>query len=138
MSHLDHRVLRKEPDAELDGWARVVVDAAMEVHRTLGPGFLESVYEEALSIELTLRRVPFRRQVAVTLTYKDSAIGDGILDLLVGERLVVEIKTVESLAPVHVAQVLSYLRAARCELGLLINFNVRRLVQGLRRVIHSL
>lgn len=126
-----------EPDWELDQVARVVVDAALEVHRILGPGFLESVYEQALSVELGLRAVRFARQVPVAVTYKSVAIGEARLDLLVAERLVVELKACPSLLPIHLAQVLSYLKASDRSLGLLINFNVPLLRQGIRRVIRT-
>jgi len=126
-----------EPDFELDQLARVVVDAALEVHRVLGPGLLESVYEQALSVELGLRAVRFARQVPVAVAYKSVAIGEARLDLLVAERLVVELKACPNLLPIHLAQVLSYLKASNCSLGLLINFNVRRLRHGIRRVIRT-
>jgi len=125
----------KEPDVELDGWARDVVGAALEVHRTLGPGYLESIYEQALCIELNSRAVPFRRQVPVAVRYKGRLVGQGQLDLLVGDRLVVELKAVESLAPIHAVQLRSYLKATGLTLGLLVNFNVPLLQQGVRRVI---
>jgi GxxExxY protein len=125
----------KEPDRELDCWARRVVDAAFEVHRTLGAGFLEALYENALCIELSRRSIPFRRQVPIEVRYKGATIGQSQLDLLIGERLVVELKAVEALAPIHAVQVLSYLKATGHELGLLINFNVPVLKQGIRRII---
>ena len=102
-----------EPDDALDRLARVVVDAALEVHKILGPGFAESVYEEALAVEL------------------------GRVDLLVGGELIVELKSVEQLAAVHVAQVISYLKAFDRPLGLLITFNVKLLRSGVRRVVLS-
>lgn len=126
-----------EPDPELDGAARAVVDAAFEVHRILGPGFLESIYEEALAVELSLRAIPFRRQVPISLDYKGVPVGHARLDLLVADRLVIELKAVDSLASVHWAQVLSYLKATKLTLGLLINFNVPRLHLGIRRVIRT-
>jgi GxxExxY protein len=126
-----------EPDFELDETARIVVDAAVEVHRVLGPGLLESVYEQALSVELGLRSVRFAQQVPVAVTYKNVAIGEARLDLLVAERLVVELKACQGLLPLHFAQVLSYLKASDRSLGLLINFNVRLLRQGVRRVIRT-
>jgi GxxExxY protein len=107
----------------------------MEVHLQLGPGFLESVYQEALCIELRLRDVPFQEQVPIALQYKGKPVGQARLDLLVADRLLVELKAAESLAPIHVAQLLSYLKATRRPLGLLINFNVSYLRQGLKRVI---
>jgi GxxExxY protein len=124
-----------EPLAGLDRLADRVLDAALEVHRQVGPGFSESAYESALAIELELRAIPLVRQRPVPLRYKGHEIGEGRMDMLVDEQLVVELKAVEGLAPVHVAQVLAYLRAAHLTLGILINFNVRRLSMGVRRVI---
>ena len=121
----------------VDALARVVVDAALEVHRVLGPGFLESVYEQELALELRIRGVAFARQVPIGLHYKGEPIGEGRLDLLVGGRLVVELKAVEQLAPVHFAQVISYLKATGHSLGLLITFNVPQLRRGIRRVVLS-
>jgi GxxExxY protein len=126
---------RREPDPALDRWAHCVVGAALEVHRSLGPGFLESVYEQALCVELRANSVPFRRQVPVVVNYRGHVVGHGQLDLLVGEQLVVELKAVETLAPVHSVQVRSYLKALGRHLGLLINFNVPILQQGIRRII---
>jgi GxxExxY protein len=126
----------REPDPELDRWARAAVGAALEVHRALGPGFLESVHEQALCFELLARAVPFRRQVPIAVRYKSHVVGQGQLDLLIGDRLVLELKAVETLAPIHEAQLLSYLKATGLSLGLLINFNVPFLRQGLRRFIY--
>jgi GxxExxY protein len=123
-----------EPPVDIDRLARRVIGAAIEVHRALGPGFLESAYEEALCIELALREIPFARQMAVDLRYKAVSIGTARLDLLVDRRLVVELKVVDDFAPIHVAQVLSYLKATQLPLGLLINFNVAKLRQGLKRI----
>ncbi len=119
---------------ELNELSYAVIGAALEVHRVLGPGLLESLYEEALCVELSLRKVPFSRQVAIGLTYKEKPIGDARIDLLVGGKLVVELKAVEQFVPVHTAQVLSYLKATGCRLGLLINFNVKRLKEGIKRI----
>jgi GxxExxY protein len=127
----------KEPSKEIDQLATLVVDAALDVHRVLGPGFLESVYEEALSVELTLRGIPFERQKGVGVSYKNHQVGQGKIDILVAGRLVVELKAVEALAPIHTAQVLSYLKSAGLSLGLLINFNVSLLKNGIKRVILS-
>lgn len=126
-----------EPDAELDAIARVVVDASFEVHRVLGPGFLESMYEEALAFELSLRGVALQRQVPLPLAYKAAQVGSFRMDMVVSGRLVLELKAVESLLPLHLAQLLAYLKATRQPLGLLINFNVRFLRQGIRRVVLS-
>jgi GxxExxY protein len=126
-----------EPDSELDGLARDVIGSALEVHRILGPGFLESIYEGALSLELLTRAVPFRRQVPISVQYKGKVVGQGQMDLLIGDRLVVEIKAVEALAPIHGVQLRSYLKATGLTLGLLINFNVPLLRQGVRRIIFT-
>lgn len=124
-----------EPESEFDELARSVVRAAIEVHRILGPGYLEAVYDEALAIELALRGMTFERQVPLPLRYKGRTVGNSRLDLLVGGRLVVELKACDALIPVHTAQLLSYLKASREQLGLLINFNVRFLRHGIRRVV---
>lgn len=126
-----------EPSAELDRLANAVIGAAIEVHRVLGPGYVESVYEEALAVELELRGIPFARQIPAAVDYKGHAVGEGRLDLLVGGKLVVELKAVEALAPIHSAQVISYLKATGHELGLLINFNVALLKEGIRRIVLS-
>mgnify|MGYP001074191660 CR=1 FL=1 len=127
----------REPDADVDELARRVIGAAIEVHRHLGPGFLESVYEEALCVELELRQIPFDRQRSISVDYKGRSVGQGRLDLLVGDKLLVELKAVDRLAPIHNAQVISYLKATRMHLGLLINFNVPLLKDGVRRIIWS-
>ena len=126
-----------EPDAELDRLAHEVIGAAIEVHRVLGPGFLESVYEEALCVELASRGVPFARQVTVKVEYKGHTVGEGKIDLLVADRLIVELKAVEALLPIHSAQVISYMKAAGCRLSLLISFNVPVLKEGLKRIVLS-
>lgn len=128
---------RGEPSEEVDRLAYVVIGAAIEVHRVLGAGFLESVYQEALDIELQLREIPFVSQKIVAVNYKGSKVGEGKLDFLVGNNLVVELKAVENLAPIHTAQVLSYLKMTGHPLGLLINFNVPILKQGIKRIILS-
>lgn len=127
----------REPEAGVDQLAHQVIGAAIEVHKALGPGFLESVYEEALCIELGLRQLPFERQKIMTVAYKGYAVGEGRLDLLVDERLVIELKAVETILPIHTAQVLSYLKATGNHIGLLINFNVPVLKQGVKRIILS-
>jgi len=125
----------KEPDEASDALVRVVVDAALEVHRSLGPAFLESVYESALCHELSLRYVPFARQVAVRVAYKGVNVGEGRADLVVGKRVVVELKALPALGPAHLAQVLSYLKAMGLTLGLLVNFGERHFRTGCRRVM---
>jgi GxxExxY protein len=124
-----------EPNESADALARVLVDAALEVHRHLGPGFVESVYENALCHELLLRELPFERQVTVLVQYKGMAVGEGRADLVVGEQLIVELKALPGLAPVHIAQVISYLKATHLTLGLLLNFGERQLRTGIRRIV---
>jgi GxxExxY protein len=128
---------KNEPSDELDELVYAVNGAALEVHRRLGPGFLESVYEESLCIELGLRGIPFVRQMPVAVNYKGYPVGEARLDLLVDGRLVVELKAVDVLLPIHHAQVISYLRATGCRLGLPINFNVALLKTGIKRIILS-
>jgi GxxExxY protein len=115
--------------------AATVVAAAVEVHRVLGPGFLETVYEEALNVELALREVRFVRQPLIPVAYKNHRVGDMRPDMLVADCLVVELKAVDQLGPTHLAQALSYLRATSLPLALVINFNVQVLLRGVRRVI---
>jgi GxxExxY protein len=124
-----------EPSLELNETTSAVIGAAMEVHRVLGPGFVENVYEEAMAVELGLRGISFSRQAPVAVTYKEQSVGEGRVDLYVEKTLVVELKAVEKLLPVHQAQVLSYLKASGCHLGLLINFHERLLKDGIRRVV---
>ncbi len=124
-----------EPSIGLDAVAHAVIGAAIEVHRHLGPGFLEAVYERALLVELQLRKVSVRQQVPLAISYKGIELVEARLDLLIDDRLVVELKAIDSLSAIHTAQLLSYLKAGGFQLGLLINFNVPVLRQGLRRVI---
>jgi len=126
-----------EPSAQLDRLAHAVIGAAIEVHRHLGPGFLEGTYEEALVMELGLRGIAVRRQVEIPIYYKDVQVNEVRLDLVVENELVVELKAVELLNRLHGAQLLSYLRASHLQLGLLMNFNVPTLKEGIRRVINS-
>jgi GxxExxY protein len=129
----DTKGRRKED--RIERAATRVIGAAIEVHRTLGPGYLEGVYEEALAVELRLRGIAFKRQMTFALSYKGSSVGEGRLDFLVDDCLIVEIKAVDTLSAVHVAQALSYLKATGCSLALLINFNVPLLQRGVKRVI---
>lgn len=111
-----------------------VIGAAIEVHRVLGPGFLEAVYESALALELTSRQIPFARQVALAVDYKGTPVGQARVDLVVANQLIVELKAVEQFAPIHTAQAISYLKASRLRLALLINFKVLSLRNGVKRV----
>ena len=114
-----------------------VIGAAIEMHRIMGPGLLESVYQECLIDELELRGVTAAQQVESPLYYKGKLLRDRYwMDVVVEESLLVEIKAVESLAPIHEAQVLTYLRLSEFPLGLLINFNSTTLIKGLRRLVH--
>jgi GxxExxY protein len=126
-----------EPEHRLDRLAKAVIDAAIEVHRTLGPGFPEAIYEEALAVELKRRTIPFERQVPLTVKYKGYTVGEGRVDVLVDRDLVVELKAVEALAPIHVAQVISYLKAFGRPLGVVLTFNVKLMKTGVRRVVLS-
>jgi GxxExxY protein len=124
---------------ELNLLSEQIIGAAIEVHRELGPGVLEHSYEASLQHELALRGISSVRQLLLPLTYKGLVIPDSYrIDLLVDDKIVVEIKTVEALKPVHSAQVLTYLRMSGKTLGLLINFHVPLLRDGLKRLVHQL
>ena len=126
-----------EPPPELDAIASAAIGAALEVHRILGPGFHEGIYEEALAMELELRGISFERQKMISVSYKGRRIGEGRTDFFVENSLIIELKAAEKLLPVHHAQVISYLKATGCRLGLLINFHESVLRQGIRRVVLS-
>jgi len=116
-----------------------IIGAAIEVHRALGPGLLESAYEECLCHELTLRGIPFSRQQALPVSYKSIQLDCGYrLDLLVANSVVVEIKAIDGLLPIHEAQLLTYLKMGGWQVGLLMNFNVPVLKDGIRRIVHGL
>ena len=123
---------------ELNKISKQVLDAAIEVHKQLGPGLLESVYEYCLCKELELRNIKYSKQVKIPILYKGEPVGtDYIIDILVENELILELKAVELVLPVHNAQLLSYLRLTNKRLGILINFNVPRLVDGWKRVING-
>jgi GxxExxY protein len=126
-----------EPDPQLDALAHRVIGAAIEVHRRLGPGLDEGLYEQALSIELRLLGIAFARQVVVAVTYRGETIGEKRLDLVIDGRLVVELKAIEEIGRVHKAQLLTYLKITGHKLGLPINFNVAILKDGIHRIIRS-
>jgi GxxExxY protein len=115
--------------------ASSVIGAAIEVHKALRAGYTENVYEEALCIELDARNVPFERQVTFPVLYRQQKVGVGRIDILVGDILIVELKAIDQLNPVHIAQVVSYLKMTGNRLGLLLNFNVTHLKHGIRRII---
>ncbi len=124
------------PDARTDAVAREVVDAAFKVHSALGPGLLESVYEICLLHELTARGLSVSRQLALPLVYRDIQIDAAFrLDLLVENLVIVEVKAVEQHNPLFEAQLLTYLKLARKRLGLLVNFNIPRFKDGIRRMV---
>ena len=127
-----------EPDEYLDKLAERILDAAFKVHRTLGPGLLESVYECCMLFELHRHGLQTQSQVHLPVNYDGCKIDAGLrLDLLVEDLIIVEIKAVEGLLPVHHAQVLTYLKLTDRQLGLLINFNEAKLSTGIKRVILS-
>ena len=122
-----------KPEAEL---TRRIIGAAIEVHQHLGPGLLESAYEHALAHELTQSDIPCKRQVQMPVEYKDVRLDCGyIADLVVDDKVIVELKAVEKLLPIHEAQLLTYMKLARKRVGLLINFNVPVLKDGLKRMV---
>jgi GxxExxY protein len=130
-------------DAEgAEDWNAVtskIIGAAMRVHSALGPGLLESAYEACMAYELAREGLRFEQQEALPLVYREVRLDCGYrLDLLVEGKVIVEIKSVDTLAPIHTAQLLSYLRLADCRVGLLLNFNSRSLKNGIRRVVNEL
>ena len=122
----------------LNALSEAVIGACIEVHTILGPGLPESAYEEALAVELAHRGVAFERQALRMVHYKNRKVGEVRLDLVVDGKLVIELKSVETLSKLHESQVTTYLRVTGLHLGLLINFNVTRLTQGVRRVVNKL
>lgn len=120
---------------ELDALVQQTIGALLAVHRELGPGMSEGVYAAAIRVELNERAIPFETEVRVSVRYRGRFLCHQRLDLFVDRRLVVEIKSVEHLHPVHVAQVVSYLRLTGARVGLLVNFNVPMLKQGIRRIV---
>jgi GxxExxY protein len=115
-----------------------IIKAAIDVHRALGPGLLESAYEGCLCYELRLQNIPFQRQVELPVVYKGFQLDCGYrLDLLVAETVVVEIKSIEALLPIHEAQLLTYLKLGDWNVGLLINFNVPLLKHGIKRLVYN-
>ena len=119
--------------------AKVVVDAALAVHRRLGPGLLESVYETVLSYELRKRGLKVLQQVPIPVIYDEVRIDEGFrADLIVDDKVIIELKSIESVLPVHKKQLLTYLKLANKKLGLLINFNVEVIRLGITRLVHGL
>jgi len=123
---------------QLDHISNEVIGAAIEVHRVLGPGLLESAYEESLAWELGLRKIALRRQVRIPVSYKGLIIEDGYrADMIVGDGVIVELKCVDALDPIHTAQVLTYLKMTGLKLGMLLNFRVDVMRLGIKRVVNN-
>jgi GxxExxY protein len=121
---------------EFDELSRKVIGCAIEVHRNLGPGLLESTYCQCLACELSHAGIPFQMEVPLPVRYKETLLDCGYrIDLLVSGDLVVEIKCVETLLPIHQAQILTYLRLSKIPVGLIINFNVTKLQNGIKRFV---
>ena len=114
-----------------------IIGAAIEVHKELGPGLLESAYQHCLARELSLRELDFQREVSLPIQYKGEALDGGYrADFIIAQKVIVELKAIEALAPIHEAQLLTYLKLSGCHVGLLINFNVSTLKDGIiRRVL---
>ena len=112
-----------------------IIGAAIEVHRTLGPGLLENVYENALCVELTERNLQYDQQKPIQVDYKGHNIGNLIVDIMVENRVIVELKSVKQITPLHTAQLMGYLKLTDLQTGLLINFNVEVLRDGVRRYV---
>ena len=122
-----------------DAISNQVIGAAIEVHRALGPGLLESAYEECLCRELSLRDVEFERQKALPVVYKGVNLDCGYrLDIVVSQRVILELKSVSRIEPIHEAQLLTYLKLSELKLGLLLNFNVPVMKQGVKRIVNTL
>jgi GxxExxY protein len=125
-----------ERQVTFDELSSKVIGCAIEVHRDLGPGLLESTYEQCLAYELGRARIPFQLQVALPVQYKETKLDCGYrIDLLVDGKLLVELKSVEQLLQLHAAQILTYMKLAKVKFGLLINFNVPLLKKGIRRLL---
>jgi len=123
----------------LNDLTEIIIGSAIAVHKELGPGLLESAYEACLAYELTEKGLAIERQKNLPVIYRGLKMDCGYrLDLLVEEKIVVEIKSVERIDPIHKAQILSYLKLSGCKLGLLINFNVNMLKNGIKRVVNNL
>ena len=139
--HKDHeeheeRTMYAAIPSRAEAAARVAVDGAFHVHKTLGPGLLESAYEHCLAYEIARRGLSVERQVALPIVYEGEKLDAGYrLDLVIDGAVIVEVKAIDALAPIHDAQVLTYLKLSGLRIGLLMNFNVALLKQGLRRFV---
>ena len=126
------RTLKEYPFKDI---TEKIISCAIEVHSSLGPGLLENLYEEAMEHELKSRNIAYKRQKELEIKYKGNPIGNYRLDYLIENKVIVELKCVEAIKGIHIAQVLTYLKAENLRVGLLINFNVDKLKEGIRRVI---
>ena len=127
------------PMPTINDLSSAIIGAAIEVHRALGPGLLESAYEQCLAREFSLRNIPFEQQKSLPVLYKGTRLDCGYrLDFLVADMVVVEVKAIDGLLPIHQAQLLSYLKLGGWKLGLLINFHVPLLREGIKRVVFGL
>jgi GxxExxY protein len=134
------KVAKKVPSKDiLDELSHKVIGACIEVHRLLGPGLLESIYVDCLESELSELEIPVKREVIIPVRYKGKELSKPLrLDLLVGDCLIVEVKSVDTLLPVHAAQLLTYLKMTEFKLGLLLNFNVVVMRDGIKRIVNGL
>ena len=123
-------------DTEKDPLTRRIIGAAMNVHSAFGAGLLESVYQNALCIELRAQCIRFQAQQAIDIKYHEQHVGHLVADIVVEGRVILELKSVEKLLPIHTAQLITYLKATGIRSGLLINFNVRHLRHGIKRVVY--
>ncbi|MCA9041418.1 MAG: GxxExxY protein [Planctomycetaceae bacterium] len=121
---------------KVDQLARTIIDSAFQVHRELGPGLLESVYQSCLCYELSSRKIKFEQEIVLPIKYKKLLLESGLrLDLLIEKSIIVELKSVEKILPIHEAQILTYLKITGCRLGLIINFNEVRIKSGIKRLV---
>jgi GxxExxY protein len=119
--------------------SEIIIGCAIEVHKNLGPGLLESAYEECLYYEIGSKGIWIEKQKPLPLVYKEVRLDAGYrLDLIVEKKLIIEVKAVEALNDIHIAQVLTYLKVSGCKLGILLNFNVLRIKDGIKRVVNNL
>ena len=132
-------VVTREQILDVNKTTEAIIGAAIEVHRHLGSGLLESAYEECLCEELSLRGLPYKRQVALPVTYKGKKLEVGYcIDILVNNEVVVELKTVDAILPIHEAQTLTYMRLGGWKVGLIFNFYVPLMKNGVKRLVHQL
>jgi GxxExxY protein len=133
----EFKARNNETDPELDRLTERIIGACIEVHRELGPGLTENFYEAALCHEFDLRGITYQRQFPIAVKYKDAEIGNTRIDLIVDNRVIIELKSCEGLTSVHRAQLMCYLQITRIKVGLLINFNVAILTDGIKRVVNT-